>query len=203
MKKSAGYPIVFAIGFMLGVVLTLVMQTLGIVPDAVTILGVRYRLPVSTSSPFQKDFQELTDPAPTEAVLLRHVCKSTYTVIANRPLDIYFGAWASRGAERAQENSRLLQAEVSLDGIPLQGRQQDIVADLPIMCGKDYEVSFWVYYLVSIPDGLSPGEHEVKVKISSTEQVIDGHDNNGDGQDDFFGPGTIDEHVYALISKQP
>jgi hypothetical protein len=111
---------------------------------------------------------------PVELVL-RPACGNYPTIPAGRPIDLVYGIWATRGYDRAVSNEPYIQIEMTIDGQTISGeRQLPPVADLPqVICGRDYDDSYWVYHTVRL-DPLSPGQHNVRIVCSFTQTVQDG-----------------------------
>jgi hypothetical protein len=134
-----------------------------------------------------------TDPK-AQVLLLRSPCGNEYVVRANEPIVIYYGTWATKGLDLAQQWTTALSVDLSIDGAPVFGKQQPPSADLPLNCSKDYENSYWLYYITEIP-GFSPGEHTV---IQSTNVLRALPDEPGGTN---YEPGQIVSVTFQVIAR--
>jgi len=125
-------------------------------------------------------------------LLLRRNCALEYTVAADAPIRLLYGAWSSNGATYAGYAYAALAVELTVDGEPVLGEKQSMTADLPLMCGDDFDDSWWVYYAADI-EGLEQGTHEVSVAFRSTEAFADGLGNT-------YGPGGFGIHRFRITA---
>lgn len=111
--------------------------------------------------------------APVE-VVLRPACGDEVTVPANTPIDLIYGIWAARGAERAAANQYYIAIELNIGNNSFDGEEMGPVDHLPqIICGSDYEDSYWVYHTLRLAP-LAPGVYPVRVTYRFSGTVEDG-----------------------------
>ncbi len=141
-----------------------------------------------------------TQSQPLQILFLRPRCAMSYTVQADKPLEIHYGAWGAIGHDLAKENAEHLTVNLVLDGEPATGVQQSIVPFSTIPCGTPPDNSYGVFYVTKI-ESFSVGTHVATVTFFLDEQVTDGYDANGDGLIDLYGPGEVFNHQFTIIAK--
>gem|GEM_PF-4694507 len=106
---------------------------------------------------------------------------------------MYYGGWAVKGKDTAKEWATALTIDLTMDGEPLAGKQQAPAPDLPYNCPKDYEDSYWLYYIVDLA-GLPAGEHRGEVTFRALRALPDGYG-------DTYGPGTIAKQRFNITAQ--
>jgi hypothetical protein len=118
-----------------------------------------------------------------QQVLLRRKCGRDYIATADKPLKLFYGGWGVFGKELADQWSTALLVDLTIDGQTVPGELQAPTRRLPLNCTTHAEDVYWLYYVVIIP-GLSAGQHDVTVTISSLRKLPD-------GTGPTFGPGQL------------
>lgn len=136
----------------------------------------------------------ISTPTASQAILLRFPCGSDYVVRANEPIFIYYGGWAVKGLDLAQQWTTALTTDLMIDGLQVSGEQHPPAADLPLNCPKDFEDSYWLYYTTTI-SGLSPGEHIVTLSTNTLRALPD----EPGGKN--YEPGQIVKVTFKIIAK--
>lgn len=135
-------------------------------------------------------------PTPTVApqpLLLRRSCGRDYIVKAGEPIQILYGAWALKGKEIADQWATNLTVNLKIDGQPISGEVNGPVPDLPYNCPKDYEDSYWLYFVANIPE-LSEGRHDITVTFNALRALPDGYG-------DTYGPGLLAEQTFRVTAQ--
>jgi len=138
-------------------------------------------------------------PTP-QIIFLRPRCGTSYTVQADRPLEIRYGSWLAKGVDLAKQNAQHLTVKLVLDGELVAGVQQPVVPGSEIPCGVGSADAYGVFYVTQVGP-LSAGTHAVSVTWILDEQVTDGGDVNGDGTPDLYGPGEVFTHQFTIIAQ--
>jgi hypothetical protein len=86
-----------------------------------------------------------------------------------------------------------LVVELTIDGEAIPGELQPPSNNLPLNCMPFRADLFWLYYAVVLP-GLPPGEHPVRVVITSLEALPD-------GTGPRFGPGPLLEQTFFITAR--
>jgi len=138
-------------------------------------------------------------PTP-QIIFLRPRCGTSYTVQADRPLEIRYGSWLAKGVDLAKQNAQHLTVKLVLDGELVAGVQQPVVPGSEIPCGVGSADAYGVFYVTQVGP-LSAGTHVASVTWILDEQVTDGGDMNGDGAIDLYGPGEVVTHQFTIIAQ--
>jgi len=64
--------------------------------------------------------------------------------------------------------------DLSLDRQRIEGNMQRPAPDLPFNCPKDWEDSWWIYFVAEIP-GLTVGTHRAEVTFRILQSMSDGY----------------------------
>lgn len=158
--------------------------------------------PSQTLLPTPIETEQHSEQAQSSQVLfLRQRCGDSYTVQADKPLEIRYGAWGAIGEELAKQNAQHLVVNLILDGKPVSGIQQPVAPFAStIPCGSPPNDTYGVFYIAKI-DSLSVGEHTASVTFILNEQVTDGYDSDDDGKPDVYGPGEVFTHQFTIVAK--
>jgi hypothetical protein len=135
--------------------------------------------------------------APTpQSVYLPNFCELDQfknTAKAGTPIDLYYDGWGALGYKLTEENREHIKNKLLLDGQSVSGKQQKAVPSDEIPCGYNmpdkYDGIYWSFYKTTL-DPLSVGEHDLLVIQIIDAQFTDGFDSDGDGQEDYYGPGS-------------
>ena len=138
-------------------------------------------------------------PTP-QIIFLRPGCGTTYTVQADRPLEIRYGSWIAIGADLAEQNAQHLTVRLVLDGEPVTGVQQPVVPISAIPCTPPLADAYGVFYVTQVGP-LGAGTHVASGTWILDEQVTDGYDANGDGAPELYGPGEVSTHEFTIIAQ--
>lgn len=146
----------------------------------------------STAIPSNTPVPPTTTPVPQE-LLLRRVCGRDYVVKADQPLKIFYGGWAVKGMELADQWENSLVVDLSIDGETVPGQLQPPADDLPYNCKTDpQEDMYWLYSVVIIPR-LPAGEHRISVVFNALSALSDGTTT--------YGTGTLLENTFILTAR--
>jgi hypothetical protein len=121
-------------------------------------------------------------PSTAEAVAYPF-CNCLLTVRAGQPVRIAF-AWPAAESVLVDRFLSAISMTVTIDGKPLDNPLQYWGQ---VESGVDGPQSRWRYPLPP----LELGSHTIEVSITSDVELTDGHDANGDGRPDTFGPGEL------------
>ena len=141
-----------------------------------------------------------TRPPTPQIIFLRQRCGTTYTIQADRSLEIRYGGWLAIGADLAKQNAQHLTVRLVLDGELVAGAQQPIVPGSTIPCGVARPDAYGLFYVAQVGP-LSAGTHAASVTWILDEQVTDGGDVNGDGTPDLYGPGEVGTNQFTIIAQ--
>jgi hypothetical protein len=155
--------------------------------------------PTATRKPTLALTAAPTQPPTPQVIFLRPRCGTTYTVQADRPLEIRYGSWLAKGADLAAQNAQHLTVRLVLDGVPVTGVQQPVVPGSAFPCGASAE-AYGVFYVAQVGP-LSAGTHVASQTFIFDEQVTDGGDYNGDGALDLYGPGEVFTSEFTIIAQ--
>lgn len=148
--------------------------------------------PTETMLPPTPTATPTSTPSP-QPLLLRGRCGSEYVVKANYPLEIFYGGWGVIGLDLAQQWTTALIVEITIDQRLFEGEQQPPSPYLPLNCNPR-EGMYWVYYRVEIPE-LSPGAHEVTVKMTATRALPDAPTGI------IYGPGPLALQKFQITAQ--
>ena len=154
--------------------------------------------PTETPAPTDTLIPPTATPSPTrtpepQTLLLRRRCGRDHVVNANEPLRLLYGGWGVIGRELADEWRTALVAELTIDGEVITGELQPPTTNLPLNCIPIQGNLYWLYYAAVLP-GLPPGEHSVRVIISSDRALPD-------GTGPRFGPGPLLEQTFFITAQ--
>jgi hypothetical protein len=128
------------------------------------------------------------------------LCGATYTVPADTPLELHYGAWGAVGKDLAKQNAQHLAINLLLDGEPVHGVQQPVVPFSNIPCGSPEPEFYGVFYKAYVGP-LRAGTHTASVTFILDEQVTDGYDSDHDGEPDLYGPGEVTTHEFTIVAE--
>ena len=149
-------------------------------------------VPTDTSVPTRTPVPPTATPIP-QPLLLRRSCGRDYVVRPDEPVQIFYGGWALKGKEVADQWATALTVELTIDGEVVPGKAHAPAPDLPHNCPKDYEDSYWIYYIATIP-GLSTGRHDVTVSFNALRALPDGYG-------DTYGPGELAKQTFRVTAQ--
>lgn len=148
--------------------------------------------PTATETPVPPTQTATPSPAP-QRILLRRPCGREYAIRAGEPAEILYGGWAVRGSDLAEQWVSALTVELTVDGEPVSGQQQDPAPELPGNCESDYEDSIWLYFQAQLPE-LAAGSHGVTVTYNVLRALPDGYGAT-------YGPGTLGTQTFTIIAQ--
>jgi serine/threonine protein kinase len=128
------------------------------------------------------DLQAIGTPS-IGPLILYPFCNCHRTAYVGQPLEVRW-RWGAKAIEYLNQFKANTTLSVTLDGQALDEPQQ--YWSQPQAVGNEAEM-FWSYML----SALEPGSHVIEFVVSTTQQLTDGLDENGDGRLDTFGPGDI------------
>jgi hypothetical protein len=157
-------------------------------------------VPPPSPSPFPTDTLVPTatalPPTPTpvpQVLLLRRRCGRDDVVRADEPIRLFYGGWGVAGSDLADQWSRALVVDLTIDDVPLPGELQRPANELPLNCMAARGDLYWLYYSTLLP-GPSAGVHHNTVAIASLRPLPD-------GSGPTFGPGTILEQTFTITGN--
>ena len=135
--------------------------------------------------------------APTpQSVYLPNFCQpdqNKNTAKADVPIKLYYANWGALGHDLAEGNMDHMTVTLLVDGQPVSGKRQEAIPSAEIPCGynvsEKYDGAYWGFHKTTLSP-LSVGEHSIFVKMTFDTQFTDGFDSDGDGQEDYYGPGS-------------
>jgi hypothetical protein len=148
--------------------------------------------PTSTDTPPPPTATATPTPVP-QPLLLRRACGRDYVVRIGEPIEIFYGGWGVLGLDLAQQWASALIVELTIDGVPVQGRQHPPAADLPYNCRNDRADLYWLFYSTWIPD-LPAGTHPVTVTFKALRALPD-------GTGPIYGPGQIAQQTFRITAQ--
>lgn len=135
-------------------------------------------------------------PTPTpvpQPVLLRRACSRDYVVRADKPLEIFYGGWGVSDAELAEQWATAYLAELTIDGVVVDGSQQPPTQQLPHNCSTGSANPYWLFYRALLP-GLAVGEHQASVTFIALRPLPDGYGKT-------YGPGQIGTQTFRIRAE--
>lgn len=153
-------------------------------------------VPTATASPTQtrtRTPRPLATRTPAPQVLfVRPKCGTSYTIEANRTIELRYGTWGAANVELAQQNAQHMSVRLTVDGQPVAGGVQSrIVPTTDFPCNPTGS-GFGLYYIVQLR-GLSAGEHHGSFVVSFDVAVTDGWS--------WYGPGDVVTYDFTIIAQ--
>lgn len=102
--------------------------------------------------------------------------------------------WNASVPELINEFQTMVELDITVDGEPLADSRQ-YWSEIEVDTEADGVKSNWVF---AMPP-LSAGSHIFQITVSSKDILTDGHDANGDGRPDTFGPGEFSSGYVQII----
>jgi hypothetical protein len=156
--------------------------------------------PTRTPMPTATSTATLLPPSPTatatpvpQPVLLRRRCGRDYVVRVGEPIELFYGGWGVLGDDLAQQWATAFSADLTIDGEPVEGRQQPPSPELPLNCQAGPADIRWLYYRAVLP-GLSAGRHDVTVTFNALRGLTDGYG-------PVYGPGQMARQTFRLTAE--
>lgn len=127
---------------------------------------------------------------PTQHLLLRPKCGSSYTIQSGQNVEVFYGSWGVKGKDLANQWASVLKVTLAIDGQFIGGKLQAVSGYLPYNCTSQTSDTYWLYYRAVIP-ALSPGAHTANVIYSSSTGLSDGVSGS-------YGPGQFLENSFMI-----
>jgi serine/threonine protein kinase len=119
----------------------------------------------------------------SELLIIYPFCNCRRTAYGDQPLEVRW-RWRARTPDYLDQFRAGTVLTVTVDGAPVENPQLYWTA--PNVKADEAEM-FWSYPLPR----LEPGAHLIEFVVRTDKQLADGLDENGDGQLDTYGPGSI------------
>jgi hypothetical protein len=148
--------------------------------------------PGSTRCAFD-DLQVVGTPSDRQLIVYPF-CNCRRTAYGAQPLEVRW-SWAAKTSGYLDQWKAGTVLTVTVDGVPVKSPAQ--YWSPPTVADGEAEM-FWSY----LPPALEPGAHLIEYAVWSDRKLTDGLDENGDGQPDTYGPGSIYKG-YVEVIVQP
>ncbi len=129
------------------------------------------------------DNLQVTGTPSDRLLVIYPFCNCRRTTFGDQPLELRW-RWRARTPTYLEQFKQNTVITATIDGAPIADPQQYWTP--PTMTANEAEM-FWIY---PVPQ-LEPGAHLIDYTVHTDQKLSDGLDENGDGQQDTYGPGDV------------